>query len=96
MMIVENGLGVCDKVEVDGSIYDFYWIDYLCVYISEMIKVVIEDGVDLIGYMLWGCIDLVLVGIGQMLKCYGFIYVDKDDEGNGILECLKKDLFYWY
>lgn len=60
-------------------------------------KDVVElDGVDLLGYMIWGCIDLVLVGIGEMKKRYGFIYVDCDNEGNGILVCLKKKLFNWY
>ncbi|TEA94894.1 aryl-phospho-beta-D-glucosidase [Lactiplantibacillus plantarum] len=96
MMIVENGLGARDKVEADGSIHDRYRIDYLRAHISEMIKSVTEDGVDLIGYTPWGCIDLVSAGTGQMSKRYGFIYVDKDDEGNGTLERSKKDSFYWY
>ena len=96
MMIVENGLGARDKVEADGSIHDRYRIDYLRAHISEMIKAVTEDGVDLIGYTPWGCIDLVSAGTGQMSKRYGFIYVDKDDEGNGTLERSKKDSFYWY
>ncbi len=96
MMIVENGLGARDKVEADGSIHDPYRIDYLRAHISEMIKAVTEDGVDLIGYTPWGCIDLVSAGTGQMSKRYGFIYVDKDDEGNGTLERSKKDSFYWY
>ena len=86
MMIVENGLGARDKVEADGSIHDPYRIDYLRAHISEMIKAVTEDGVDLIGYTPWGCIDLVSAGAGQMSKRYGFIYVGKDDEGNGTLE----------
>ena len=95
-MIVENGLGARDKVEADGSIHDPYRIDYLRAHISEMIKAVTEDGVDLIGYTPWGCIDLVSAETGQMSKRYGFIYVDKDDEGNGTLERSKKDSFYWY
>ncbi|MCE2138531.1 family 1 glycosylhydrolase, partial [Streptococcus thermophilus] len=78
--------GARDKVEADGSIHDPYRIDYLRAHISEMIKAVTEDGVDLIGYTPWGCIDLVSAGTGQMSKRYGFIYVDKDDEGNGTLE----------
>ena len=61
-----------------------------------MIKAVNEDGVDLIGYTPWGCIDLVSAGTGQMSKRYGFIYVDKDDEGHGTLDRSKKDSFYWY
>lgn len=61
-----------------------------------MIDVVELDGVDLWGYILWGCIDLVSVSIGEMKKCYGFIYVDKDNDGNGILKCSKKKSFVWY
>ena len=56
----------------------------------------VDDGVDLIGYTTWGCIDLVSLGTGEMSKRYGFIYVDKDDKGNGTLKRYKKDSFYWY
>ncbi|WP_143787226.1 family 1 glycosylhydrolase, partial [Oenococcus oeni] len=55
-----------------------------------------EDGVKVIGYTPWGCIDLVSAGTGQMSKRYGFIYVDKDDQGKGSLKRLKKDSFFWY
>lgn len=55
-----------------------------------------NDGVEIIGYTTWGCIDLVSCGTSQMSKRYGFIYVDQDDEGNGTLERIKKDSFYWY
>lgn len=54
------------------------------------------DGVDLIGYTPWGCIDLVSAGTGEMEKRYGFIYVDKDNQGNGTLKRSKKDSFEWY
>ncbi|WP_143810538.1 family 1 glycosylhydrolase, partial [Oenococcus oeni] len=70
--------------------------DYLRAHVKQMITAVNEDGVDLMGYTPWGCIDLVSAGTGQMSKRYGFIYVDKDDEGNGTLERSKKDSFYWY
>lgn len=95
LMIVENGLGAVDKVEEDGSIHDDYRIDYIRRHIEEMKKAV-EDGVDLIGYTPWGCIDLVSGGTGEMSKRYGFIYVDKDDEGNGSFDRSRKDSFYWY
>ncbi|WP_143795433.1 family 1 glycosylhydrolase, partial [Oenococcus oeni] len=85
-----------DKVESDGSIHDDYRVDYLRAHVKQMITAVNEDGVDLMGYTPWGCIDLVSAGTGQMSKRYGFIYVDKDDEGNGTLERSKKDSFYWY
>ena len=65
-------------------------------HIIEMKKAVEEDGVDLMGYTPWGCIDLVSAGTGEMKKRYGMVYVDMDDEGNGSLKRLKKDSFYWY
>ena len=95
MLIVENGLGAIDKVENDGSIHDDYRIDYLRKHIKAMEKAV-ENGVDLIAYTTWGCIDLISAGTGEMRKRYGFIYVDRDDEGNGTYERSKKDSFYWY
>ena len=79
----ENGFGAIDQVEEDGMVHDDYRIAYLGAHIKEMMKAIDEDGVDLIGYTPWGCIDLVSAGTGEMRKRYGFIYVDKDDEGNG-------------
>jgi len=96
LMIVENGLGARDKVEADGRIHDPYRSAYLRAHIEQMIKAVNDDGVDLWGYTPWGCIDLVSAGTGQMSKRYGFIYVDKDDDGNGSLARSRKDSFYWY
>ena len=95
LMIVENGLGAVDVVEEDGSIHDSYRIDYLRSHIEQMAEA-IEDGVDLMGYTMWGCIDLVSASTGEMKKRYGFIYVDKDNDGNGTLERSRKDSFYWY
>ncbi|MCQ4086956.1 glycoside hydrolase family 1 protein [Saccharibacillus sp. JS10] len=95
MMIVENGLGAVDEVEPDGSIHDDYRIEYLREHIKAM-KEAIIDGVELIGYTPWGCIDLVSAGTGEMKKRYGFIYVDKDNEGKGTLNRSRKDSFYWY
>lgn len=93
--IVENGFGSRDVVE-DGKIHDDYRIDYLRQHIVEMKKAVEEDGIDLLGYTPWSAIDIVSAGTGQMEKRYGFIYVDKDDEGKGTLKRLRKDSFYWY
>ena len=95
MMVVENGLGAVDKVEEDGSIKDDYRISYLRDHIIEM-KEAVEDGVELIGYTPWGCIDLVSASTGEMKKRYGFIYVNRDNNGNGDLSRSKKDSFYWY
>lgn len=95
MMVVENGLGTVDTVEKDGSIHDHYRIDYHRKHIKAMAKA-IDNGVDLIGYTTWGCIDLVSAGTGEMRKRYGFIYVDMDDEGKGTMNRIPKDSFYWY
>ena len=94
-MVVENGLGAFDAVDRDGAIHDQYRIDYLRNHIAAM-EQAIEDGVDLIGYTMWGCIDLVSASTGEMKKRYGFIYVDADDEGNGTFDRSRKDSFYWY
>ena len=95
MMIVENGLGAIDKFEEDGMIHDDYRIDYMRRHIQQMKDAVEIDGVDLIGYTPWGHIDVVSAGTGEMRKRYGFIYVDKDDDGNGDLHRERKKSFYY-
>lgn len=95
LMVVENGLGAYDKKEEDGSIHDPYRIDYLKKHIEQM-KEAVKDGVDLMGYTPWGCIDLVSASTGEMAKRYGFIYVEKYDDGTGDLSRKKKDSFEWY
>ena len=91
----EIGLGAYDKIEADGSINDSYRIDYMRSHIEQM-KEAVKDGVDLLGYTPWGCIDLVSAGTGEMKKRYGFIYVDMDDNGKGTLKRSCKESFYWY
>lgn len=95
VMIVENGMGAKDVLEADGTIHDEYRIDYLRQHIEQM-KEAISDGVDLIGYTPWGCIDLVSATTGEMAKRYGFIYVSKYDDGTGDLSRIRKDSFEWY
>ena len=95
IMVVENGLGAKDVKEADGSVHDSYRIDYLKKHIEQM-KEAVADGVDLRGYTPWGCIDLVSASTGEMAKRYGFIYVDKYDDGTGTLARSKKDSFCWY
>ncbi|NQN73850.1 6-phospho-beta-glucosidase [Streptococcus suis] len=95
LFIVENGLGALDKVEEDGSIEDSYRIAYLEKHIQQMYEA-IEDGVELMGYTPWGCIDLVSASTSEMSKRYGFIYVDADDQGNGSFDRSRKASFYWY
>ena len=95
LMVVENGLGAYDVKSEDGKIHDSYRIDYLRRHIEQMAEAV-KDGVDLMGYTPWGCIDLVSASTGEMAKRYGFIYVNKFDDGTGDLSREKKDSFYWY
>lgn len=95
LMIVENGLGAYDKIEEDGSIQDDYRIAYLREHIKQMHEAVL-DGVNLMGYTPWGCIDLVSASTGEMAKRYGFIYVEKYDDGSGDFSRRKKKSFDWY
>lgn len=96
LFVVENGLGAVDSVKEDGSIDDGYRIDYLSSHIRAMMEAADEDGVDIMGYTPWGCIDLVSATTGEMSKRYGLIYVDKDDAGKGTLNRVRKNSFYWY
>lgn len=96
LFIVENGFGAIDVKEEDGSVHDQYRIDYLKSHIQEMEKAINEDGVELMGYTPWGCIDCVSFTTGEMKKRYGFIYVDRNNDGSGTLERSKKDSYDWY
>ncbi len=93
---VENGFGAKDELTEDGKVHDQYRIDYMRENIKEMINAVDIDGVDLIGYTAWGCIDFISAGSGEIEKRYGMIYVDCDKDGHGSLDRYKKDSFYWY
>lgn len=95
ILVAENGLGAIDILEDDERIQDTYRIEYLKSHICEM-KEAIKDGVDIIGFTSWGCIDCISASTSQMTKRYGFIHVDMDDEGEGSLKRTKKDSFYWY
>lgn len=96
LFIVENGFGAIDRLEEDGSCNDDYRIAYLRAHIEEMKKAVEIDGVELMGYTPWGCIDLVSFTTGEMSKRYGMIYVDKNDDGSGTGKRSKKKSFDWY
>jgi 6-phospho-beta-glucosidase len=98
LFVVENGLGARDQlVEVDGvpTVLDDYRIDYLNDHLVQLGEA-ISDGVEVMGYTSWGCIDVVSATTAQMSKRYGFIYVDRDDDGSGTLERYKKNSFGWY
>ncbi|AMG48433.1 6-phospho-beta-glucosidase [Enterococcus gallinarum] len=96
LFIVENGLGAIDTPDENGFVADDYRINYLKKHIQAFKDAVMIDGVELLGYTTWGCIDLVAASTGQMSKRYGFIYVDRDDQGNGTLKRTKKKSFEWY
>lgn len=96
LFIVENGLGANDTPDENGYVEDDYRIDYLREHIKAMKDAVEIDGVELMGYTSWGCIDLVSASTGEMKKRYGFIYVDRDNEGKGTLKRSKKKSFEWY
>lgn len=96
LFIVENGFGAIDKIAADGLIHDDYRIDYLKAHIEQMKKAVFEDGVELMGYTPWGCLDCVSFTTGEYSKRYGFIHVDKNDDGTGSMARSRKKSFGWY
>lgn len=95
LFLVENGLGAIDEINADDEIEDDYRIDYLRAHISAMGDA-IADGMPLLGYTSWGCIDLVSASTGEMSKRYGFVHVDRDDAGQGSLARRRKKSFWWY
>ncbi|WP_291651154.1 family 1 glycosylhydrolase [Clostridium sp.] len=95
LFIVENGLGAIDEITEDGKIHDEERMEYLKKHVI-MMNEAIEDGADIIGYTWWGPIDIVSAGTGEMKKRYGFVYVDKDNNGNGTLKRIKKDSYNYY
>ena len=95
MFIVENGLGAVDKISEDGKIHDKERSDYLKKHLKQ-IGEAIKDGCKIIGYTWWGPIDIVSAGTGEMNKRYGFIYVDRDNDGKGTMRRIKKDSFNVY
>ena len=96
LFVVENGLGAIDTPRPDGEIDDDYRIEFLGSHIDALKEAVDLDHVDVIGYTCWGPIDIISVGTGEMRKRYGFIYVDKDDNGEGTLARRRKKSFFWY
>ena len=95
LLVIENGLGAQDTLEADGSIHDPYRVDYMKRHIAAM-KEAVEEGVDLMGYTMWSCIDLVSASSGELRKRYGFVYVDAHDDGTGTFKRYRKDSFWWY
>ena len=96
LMISENGIGLHEEPDADGKIDDKARVEYFRAHIQEMKKAVEIDGVNLFAYCPWGPIDLVSAGTGEMEKRYGFIYVDKNNKGEGTLNRSRKNSFFWY
>ena len=96
LMIVENGLGAVDTVEEDGSVHDPYRIAYMRDHLLELECAIEHDGVPVMGYTMWGPLDIVSASTGEMKKRYGVIYVDVDDGGRGTFARSRKDSFAWY
>lgn len=96
IMITENGLGALDIMDSNNLIHDEYRIDYIRDHLIELKKCCLDDGIPVLGYLTWGPIDLVSATTGEMRKRYGFIYVDKNDDGTGSYKRYRKDSFYWY
>jgi 6-phospho-beta-glucosidase len=99
LFIVENGLGAVDELVEDENGNKTVDYDYRIKYLNDHLVQVgeaIEDGVDIMGYTTWGCIDLVSASTAELRKRYGFIYVDRNDDGTGTLERYRKKSFYWY
>ncbi|WP_182104509.1 glycoside hydrolase family 1 protein [Niallia taxi] len=94
LFVVENGIGSIDELVV-GKVHDDYRIDYFRKHFEQM-NLACKEGVEMLGYTSWGCIDIVSASTSQMSKRYGFIYVDADDLGNGSYDRIKKDSYYWY
>lgn len=95
LFIVENGLGAKDVPQADGTIADDYRISYLNDHLLQVAEA-LQDGVDVMGYTSWGPIDLVSASKAEISKRYGFIYVDRHDNGEGSLARSRKKSFYWY
>ena len=99
LFIVENGLGAVDQLIIDENgnktVNDDYRINYMRDHLVQ-VKEAIKDGVEIMGYTSWGCIDLVSASTAELKKRYGFIYVDRNDDGTGTLERYRKKSFYWY
>ena len=99
LFIVENGLGAVDQLVTDElgnkTVNDDYRIDYLREHLLQ-VEEAIKDGVEVMGYTTWGCIDVVSASTAELKKRYGFIYVDRNDDGTGTLNRYKKKSFDWY
>ncbi len=95
LFIVENGIGLNEHPDSNGRILDTFREKYIREHLHQL-KEAIRDGCDVMGYLYWGPIDIVSAGTGEMDKRYGFIYVDKDNNGAGTMQRSRKNSFDFY
>lgn len=95
LFIVENGIGLDEGPDHQDKIHDEFRIRYTKNHLLQ-VEEAIKDGCEIMGYLYWGPIDLVSAGTGEMKKRYGFVFVDRYNDGTGTLQRLKKDSFDWY
>ena len=95
LFIVENGIGLDETPDKDGKIYDDFRVSYVRRHLLQLDES-IKDGCDIMGYLYWGPIDVVSAGTGEMKKRYGFVYVDRHNDGSGTLARSKKESYEWY
>lgn len=95
LFIVENGIGLDESLDSNGEIHDDFRISYVRDHLIQ-VREALLDGCDVMGYLYWGPIDVVSAGTGEMRKRYGFVYVDRQNDGTGTLERRQKDSYQWY
>ena len=96
LFIVENAIPLDDKFDENGIINDEERIQFFKDHIKQIELAITKDYVDVLGYTTWAPIDVVSVSTGEMKKRYGFIYVDKNNDGSGTYNRYKKASFDWY
>ena len=96
LFVVENGLGAKDTLSAKNKVNDTYRINYLHDHIQALKDAVTEDGVEVLGYTSWGCIDLISASSGEISKRYGLIYVNLAEDGSGDYQRFAKDSAKWY
>ena len=94
ILITENGLGAFDSLTENNEIHDDYRIAYLREHVQAVGDAIL-DGCEVLGYCTWSFTDL-LSWLNGYQKRYGFVYVDRDEDGERTLNRYKKDSFHWY
>lgn len=91
---IENGIGVIEDLPEDEFIEDDYRIDYHQKHLQAMKEAILLDGVECLGYLGWGLID-ILSSQGDMRKRYGMVYVNRENHDLKDLRRIPKKSYYW-